>query len=82
MSTLPYKVIDCSNGRIIGENRIGFDTASLLHEGTILSVPEGRFVVMRKEIDLCGPEAYMVVYVRVNKFTLISPHTVEYQAAV
>lgn len=73
MNTLPYKVIDSISGHTKHEGRIGFDAAALVRPGSILSVPEGRYIVLQTEIDLNGPEAYLTVYTYMNKFMLMNP---------
>lgn len=74
MNTLPYQVIDCSsNNNTVYNDRIGFDTAALLRPGTILSIPPGRFIIDRTEINLIDKEAHMTIYAHINKFELINP---------
>lgn len=72
MNTLPYKVVDLS-GHVKHQGRIGFDAAALIRPESILSVPEGRYIVLQTEMDLNGPEAYLTVFAYVNKFTLVNP---------
>jgi hypothetical protein len=71
MNCLPYRVINASTGFVQHQGRIGFDTAALIKPGGILNIPEGRFVTLKTEIDLNGPEAELTIYVSLNKHFII-----------